>query len=183
MDILEDFKNFLTGRRANPEVSGKVQEAQPAKVDKYTDVVHFIESKRGTVMDAKTSSAKGHFQFIDKTWEDYVTKNKLNFSLEDRYDYEKSKKVFDLFTQDNVNVLRKGLSRDPTDTEKYMAHKLGPGVAVKFMKATPNTSVDAIVGKRELAANKNVFYTKDGKPKKVRDVYSYFDDFFMKENL
>ena len=181
MDILEDFTNFITGKRKNPEVSGKVQEAQPPQLDRYTDVVHFIESKRGKVMDAKTSSAKGHFQFIDKTWSDYVTKNKLDYTPEDRYDFEKSKKVFELFTQDNVKVLRKELARDPTDTEKYMAHKLGPGTAAKFMKSTPNASVDKIVSKQALAANKNVFYTKEGKPKKVREVYSYFDDFFINQ--
>lgn len=184
MDILEDFKNFLTGRRApNPEVSGKVQEAQPAPINKYTDVAWYIESKRGKNMDAPTSSAKGHFQFIDKTWNTYNTKYNLGYTLDDRYDYEKSKKVFDLFTQDNVNALRKGLGRDPSDTEKYMAHKLGPGVAIKFMQAKPNAPVNTIVGKSALAANKNVFYTKEGKPKKVSDVYSYFNDFFMKENL
>ena len=156
--------------------TGKVVNA-PQKVD-YTDTVHFIESSRGKRMEAPTSSASGHFQFIDSTWNAYVKKHNLNYSLEDRKDFDKSKKVFDLFTEDNRKQLRNSLKREPTYTETYMAHKLGPGVATSFMKASPTESVDKVVGKAALRANRQVFFNKDGTPKKVKEVYGYFNDFF-----
>lgn len=156
--------------------TGKVVNA-PQKVD-YTDTVHFIESSRGKRMEAPTSSASGHFQFIDSTWNAYVKKHNLNYSLEDRKDFDKSKKVFDLFTEDNRKQLRNSLKREPTYTETYMAHKLGPGVATSFMKASPTAPVDKVVGKAALKANRQVFFNKDGTPKKVKEVYGYFNDFF-----
>jgi hypothetical protein len=187
MDILDKFQQFMSSRqpteqRGGAVVSGTVQDARPTQkpVD-YTDTVHFIESSRGKLMDAPTSSAKGHFQFIDRTWNEYVDKHKLGFKPEDRYDFEKSKKVFELFTADNVRILKSKLEREPTYTEKYMAHKLGPGTAVNFMKASPNTTVDKVVSKAALKANRNVFYNEDGKPKRVKDVYKYFDNFFQQK--
>jgi hypothetical protein len=191
MDILERFQNFMSSRQQTTEqrggavVTGTVEDARPKQPEQkpvdYTDRVWFVESSRGKLMEAPTSSAKGHFQFIDRTWDAYVKKHNLDFKPEDRFDFEKSKKVFELFTQDNVRSLRRGLGRDPTYTEKYMAHKLGPGTAVSFMKASPNATVDKVVGKAALRANRNVFYNKDGSPKRVKEVYSYFNDFFKPE--
>jgi len=179
MSISDKIKEFMSSKQQAPQgavATGKVVNA-PQKVD-YTDTVHFIESSRGKKMDAPTSSASGHFQFIDSTWNAYVKKHNLNYSLEDRKDFNKSKKVFDLFTEDNRKQLRKSLKREPTYTETYMAHKLGPGVAASFMKASPTEPVDKVVGKAALSANKQVFFNKDGTPKKVKEVYGYFNDFF-----
>lgn len=189
MDILERFNSFMSSRqpaqqeqRGGAVVTGKVQDKPAGLPVDYVDTVHFIESSRGKLMDAPTSSAKGHFQFIDSTWNAYVKKHNLDFKPEDRYDFDKSKKVFELFTEDNVRVLRKGLDRDPTHTEKYMAHKLGPSTAVRFMKASPNATVDKIVGKAALRANRNVFFDEEGKPKRVKDVYKHFNNFFTQNN-
>ena len=169
-------------QRGGAVVRGTVVDARPTpepkKVD-YTDTVWFIESSRGKLMDAPTSSAKGHFQFIDSTWNAYVNKHNLNFKPEDRFDFDKSRKVFELFTEDNRRSLRRGLGREPSYTETYMAHKLGPGTAVKFMKASPNTTVDKVVSRAALRANRNVFFNNDGTPKKVREVYSHFNNFFI----
>jgi hypothetical protein len=188
MDILEKFQNFMSSRqpeqRGGAVVTGTVQDAPKpaAKPVDYTDTVWFIESSRGKLMDAPTSSAKGHFQFIDSTWNAYVKKHNLDFKPEDRYDFDKSKKVFELFTEDNKRSLKRGLGREPTYTEKYMAHKLGPSTAVQFMKASPNATVDKLVSKAALKANRNVFFDKDGKPKKVKEVYKYFNDFFTSKD-
>ena len=182
MSIVDEFKAFLSSKQQPQQgavATGKVEDAQKPKVD-YTDVVHYIESKRGKRMNAPTSSATGHFQFIDSTWNAYVKQHKLGYSLEDRNDFEKSKKVFELYTEDNRKQLRNSLKREPNNTETYMAHKLGPGVASVFMKAEPTATVDKVVNKAALRANKNVFYNKDGSPKKVKEVYSYFNEFFRK---
>lgn len=187
MDILEKFQQFMSSRqpteqRGGAVVTGTVQNKPAGGLPAdYVDTVHFIESSRGKLMDAPTSSAKGHFQFIDSTWNAYVKKHNLDFKPEDRYDFEKSKKVFELFTQDNVRILKNRLERDPTNTEKYMAHKLGPSTAVNFMKASPNATVDKIVSKAALRANRNVFFNEDGKPKRVKDVYKHFDNFFQQK--
>ena len=49
------------------------------------------------------------------------------------------------------------------------------------MKASPNATVDKIVGKAALRANRNVFFNEDGKPKKVKEVYGYFNNFFQQK--
>jgi hypothetical protein len=180
MSISDKIKEFMSSRQQAPlgaVATGKVQDAQP-QVD-YTDTVHFIESGRGTNMKAKTSSAKGHFQFIDSTWNGLVKQNNLGYKPEDVYDYEKSKKVFDLYTAENKKVLKKGLGREPNFTETYLAHKLDGKNAIKLLKASPNKSVEEVVSKPALEANKSVFYNKDGTPKKVVDVYKHFNNYFL----
>jgi hypothetical protein len=183
MDISEKIKEFMASRKQPPQgavATGKVENA-PEQVD-YTDTVHFIESGRGTNMRAKTSSAKGHFQFIDSTWNGFVKQYNLGYKPEDVFDYEKSKKVFDLYTAENKKVLKKGLNREPNFTETYLAHKLDGKNAVKLLKASPDLPAEKVVSKSALAANRNVFYNKDGTPKTVMEVYSHFNNYFTPKN-
>jgi hypothetical protein len=197
MDILEDFKSFMSGRKQSTEqrggavVRGVVEDARPQQSQQpskqavgglpedYVDTVWFIESSRGKNMNAPTSSAKGHFQFIDSTWKGFVDKYDLGYTAEDVFDYDKSKKVFELYTEENKKVLRRGLGREPNYTEKYLAFKLDGKNAVKLLKSSPNTTVDKVVSKAAINANKNVFLNKDGSHKKVKEVYSYFNNFFQ----
>jgi len=193
MDILDKFQQFMATRQSTEQrggavVTGKVEDARPQQPSKqavgglpedYVDTVWFIESSRGKNMRAPTSSAKGHFQFIDSTWKGFVDKYKLGYKPEDVYDYEKSKKVFELYTEENKKLLRRSLGREPNYTEKYLAFKLDGKNAVKFLKASPNARVDKVVSNAAIEANRNVFLNKDGTPKKVKEVYSYFNDFFQ----
>jgi hypothetical protein len=190
MDILQRFNSFMSSRqpaqqeqRGGAVVTGTVQDAPKpaAKPVDYTDTVWFIESSRGKKMDAPTSSAKGHFQFIDSTWKGFVDKYKLGYKPEDRYDFDKAKKVFDLYTEENKKLLIRDLGREPTYTEKYLAFKLDGKNAVKLLKSPPNTTVDKVVSKAAINANKSVFMNKDGSYKKVIEVYKYFDNFFQQK--
>jgi hypothetical protein len=193
MDFVKLYQDFMAGKQQSTEqrggavVTGKVEDARPQQPPKqavgglpedYIDTVWFIESSRGTIMESKTSSARGHFQFIDRTWNAFNDKYKLGFTPEDRFDFEKSKKVFGLATEEDSKFLRRRLKREPTYTEKYMTFKLGMGTAGKFLSAPPNRTVDKVLSKDVLNANRQVFFNKDGTPKRVRDVYGYFDEFF-----
>jgi len=51
-------------------------------------------------------------------------------------------------TQDNYNTLRKGLNREPTESELALAHQQGAGTAVKMLTGTGNAAP------RNLAVNK-----------------------------
>jgi hypothetical protein len=172
MGLGEKLEQMRTEGLGTSKVAGPVEEAPPAQPQQpskqavgglpedYVDTVWFIESSRGTIMESKTSSAKGHFQFIDRTWNAFNDKYKLGFKPEDRFDFEKSKKMFSLATQEDVKFLRNRLKREPTYTEKYMAFKLGMGTAGKFLAAPPNRTVDKVLGEAALKANRQVLLQK-----------------------
>ena len=83
-------------------------------------------------------------------------------------------KVFATFTLQNRKELQASLGRNVNDAELYMAHFLGSGGAATFLKAfavQPGASAVDVVGPAAAAANRSVFYDKDGTPKSVSQVY------------
>lgn len=79
------------------------------------------------------------------------------------------------FLKENKEILESSLHRQPTKTDQYMAHFLGPGGAVNFlrqMKAAPNGSApDAFPKAAE--TNHGVFYNADGSERTLQEVYSH----------
>ena len=155
-------------------VSGKEQQVapqQPPKPD-YLDRLSIAESGGRVAVKSDTSSATGSHQFIDKTWKETVAKMGKNYTLEDRKNPEKSKEVAAFFTNQNKEVLKKQLGKEPTDTQLYAAHFLGTTGAKKFLTAPPFMDATKVVDKDQVEANRNIFYTKDKKPRTVGEVYS-----------
>jgi len=185
MDITALFNNFFASEpKTTQEVVGKViQEApkQPSVVPEQKDYykqLSMVESSGGTNVRSKTSSALGPFQFTKETWQDYTKQMGVDFSLDDRLDYKKSRQVVEHFTEKNRELLSKVLERKPNNTETYMAHKLGRVGATKFFNAEPTTTIDKVVSKQAMRANKNVFYRDTGKPRTVSEVYEIFHNKF-----
>lgn len=170
----------------------------------YLTNVARVESAFDPSVKAKTSSATGLFQFIDQTWLSMIRKHGAEKGLaaeaaaittdaRGRFvvsDPAIAQRIFSLrvdpalnsfmgarFAQANGEHLRSKLGRDPSDTDLYMAHFLGAGGAVKFlqgMTANGNDTAAAHVSPDSVSANRSIFFTKDGQPRTLQQVYDLF---------
>ncbi len=175
MSVWEDFQKFLgKGSATTSNVSsGTVTNAEPpAKPDYYQRLAQ-AESSGVAAAKAKTSSAAGLYQFTEGTWKDYNKKYGMGFSLEDRFDPQKSRQVVERFTEDNKKQLQQYLGSDPTDTQLYAAHFLGADGAKKLLAASPKKSIKDVVSPGQYKANLSIFEDKKTKkPRTVAEVYS-----------
>lgn len=112
--------------------------------DDFRQRVAQIESGNNPLAENPNSSAKGLFQFTDKTAKKY--------KLDDPFDREKSTQAFDRLTSDNYAVLRRRLQREPTEAELYLAHQQGAGGAIKLL-TNPNARAVDVVGKDAVKLN------------------------------
>jgi len=152
---------------------------------------------------AKTSSATGLYQFIDRTWLDMVDRYGAKYGLTDEAeaisrDSSGKMKVSDKATRKEILELRKdprisalmageyaaenrrylenALDRPINDTDLYLAHFLGAGGAENFLKGmaeNPNGKAAHYVP-AAAGANHNVFYTKGGDARTLQQVYDRF---------
>lgn len=144
---------------------------------------------------AETSSATGLFQFIEQTWLGQFKKDGAAAGYPDlagkierdgnRWvvtDPAVRQKILDLrkdpgaashmmagLTADNRDTLKAGLGRDPTDGELYAAHFLGADGALQLLKASPAQSAASLLP-GAAAANRGVFYNKDGSARTVSEL-------------
>lgn len=142
----------------------------------YLTKLAVVESGNNPNAKAKTSSASGAFQFLESTWKGLNDKYKLGYTLNDRFDPVKSKKVADLLTKENENALKPVLGRELNDGERYLGHFLGTQGSKELLSTylkNPNEKVGNVVSGGALKANKSIFLNKDGSQKTVRDVYNW----------
>lgn len=152
----------------------------------YFNKLAYVESGNNPLAKAKTSSAAGLYQFTAGTWDGLTKQLGLNYTLEDRFDPKKSRKVVEAFTRQNERHLTNRLNREPNEAELYLAHFSGAGGASKFLTAleeNPDASVKDIFKDNQIKANKNVFLNKDGSYKKARDIYNWAAKKFDVEEL
>ena len=93
----------------------------------YYKTLAMIESSGNPNARAKTSSASGLYQFTEGTWKEYINRAGLDYTLEDRFNPEKSRKVVEYFTKNNSKYLKSKLGKEPTSGDLYLAHFLGVG--------------------------------------------------------
>ena len=170
MGIWDDLQKFLSGDKTEDSrtVEGKVDKPEST----YYDRLRMVESSGGTNVVAKKGTALGPHQFTEGTWKDLTKKYKLNFSLEDRLDEQKSLTMLKIYTEENRTALKKMLSADPSDTDLYAAHFLGTAGARKFLKASPRQLAKDVVSKNAYKNNENIFYDKKNKKQRtVLEVY------------
>jgi hypothetical protein len=148
---------------------------------------------------AKTSSATGLYQFIEKTWLQMVRDHGAEYGLEKyacaidgnckvtdpalkneilalRKDPTISAYMAAEFTRANKEHLDGAIKGNVGETELYLAHFMGAGGAAKFlqhMEKNPAASAAAVMP-TEAAANHNVFYDKAGNPRSLQQVYDRF---------
>jgi hypothetical protein len=159
-----------------------------------------IESGLRPEIKAKTSSATGLFQFIEQTWLATMKQSGAEFGygryanaieklpsgrhvvkdpalraeiLNLRKDPSANAAMAGALTRSNAARLRGKLGREATDGELYMAHFLGAGGAARLISAreqNPNVRA-ADLFPRAAAANRPIFYDKQGGTRSVNGVY------------
>jgi hypothetical protein len=165
-----------------------------------------VESSLNPTARASSSSAQGLFQFIDSTWMEMIEKHGAKYGLETaasnvekdsrgqpvvndpdrrqaildlRYDPYISGLMASELAKENAAKLQQELGRDARPTELYMAHFLGAGGAVKFLRELKqNPGIEAsYVLPAAARANRNVFF-KAGEALSLNEVYARFENKF-----
>jgi len=160
-----------------------------------------MESDFNPTAGASTSSARGLYQFIDQTWlgtvkeagaqlgyggyADAITKSASgSYSVSDpaarkaimklRDDPGAASAMAAVLTQSNSFQLTGMIGRRPTDSELYMAHFMGVGGAAKLIaNAEDNPQASAArLFPNAAAANRSIFYERDGRARSVYEVYA-----------
>lgn len=138
---------------------------------------------------ASTSSATGLFQFISSTWLDMVRRHGAEHGLGAqaaalrnganadtraqilalRNDPELSARMAAELARENAEALQARFGRAPSAGELYAAHVMGAGGATRLIEAAqqgaPNASA---IFPREAAANRGLFYTRDGEARSAQ---------------
>ncbi|KAB7648237.1 transglycosylase SLT domain-containing protein [Polymorphobacter fuscus] len=159
-----------------------------------------VESGLNPQAQARTSSARGLYQFTSSTWLDTVRKHGaahgLGWAAEAiasgaakagsatretilalRDNAEAAALMAGEFARDNGHRLEATLGRAMGSTDLYMAHFLGVGGAAKFLGAlasVPNMAAATLLP-AAAAANRGVFFDKDGSARSVAEVYARFE--------
>ena len=159
-----------------------------------------VESGLNPHAQARTSSARGLYQFTNSTWLETVRKHGaahgLGWAAEAissgaaragsaaretilglRDNAEAAALMAGEFARDNGERLEARLGRAVGATDLYMAHFLGAGGAAKFlgvMAAAPATAAASLMP-AAAAANRGVFYRRDGSARSVGEVYARFE--------
>lgn len=168
-----------------------------------------IESNLDPHAKASTSSARGLYQFIEQTWlgtvkqagaafgygqyADAISQSPSGtYSVSDatarnqilnlRDDPAANAAMAGALTQANSVKLTGELGRRPTESELYMAHFMGVGGATRLIssaQSNPRASAPAMFP-NAAAANRSIFYNRDGSARSVSEVYSDIDSRFAR---
>jgi hypothetical protein len=160
-----------------------------------------MESDFNPTSGASTSSAHGLYQFIEQTWfgtvkeagaqlgygayADAITKSSSGgYSVSDpamrkailklRDDPDAASAMAAVLTQSNSFKLTGMIGRRPTDSELYMAHFMGVGGAAKLIANAEDNPLasGARLFPNAAAANRSIFYERDGRARSVYEVYA-----------
>jgi hypothetical protein len=104
-----------------------------------------IESSLNPNARAKSSTAKGLFQFIDDTWAGFGQGQNV-------FDPTANTEAAIRLTRSNRDFLKKSLGRDPLQWELYLAHQQGAKGAVDLIK-NPLVPASDLVGARAVTNN------------------------------
>ncbi len=205
------FSNDLAAlqRQAGSDITSAIHQAsQKTGVDfSYLLQQAQVESSFKADAKAKTSSAEGLYQFLESTWLKMVDKYGDKYGLSQYADQindqgkvsnaAQRSQILGLrnnpqicalmageFAAENKNYLQSCTTADIGATELYMAHFMGAGGAAKFLNAMDKNpeSNAAKLFPDAAAANKNIFYHKDGSAKTLAEVYGHFDKKFALAN-
>ena len=164
MPVEQPQQEVVVQAEAPQKPSIKMPEKQEKKhyTDEYLDRLAFIESSNNTNAYNKNSKALGLYQFVPTTWNNMVDrympelkKQKGDF-MEFRRNPEVSRYMARKLMEENQNILKKKGFND-TKGNLYLAHFAGPGSALKVLRSKPNTRVEDVLSKGQIARNPGVF--------------------------
>lgn len=127
------------------------------------------------------STATGLGQFTEGTWRDLARrKPELGLTPDGRTDPQQAMRATAAFTAENETILtRAGLPVN--DATKYAVHFLGQQGGPRFIAASmqnPDASAASLAKPDQVAANRPVFFKRDGSPKTAREVFADFSKSF-----
>ena len=187
---------------STPAVTGAIRQAARATgADfKYLLATAQVESNFNADAQARTSSAKGLFQFIEQTWLGTLKEqggalgyapyaNAISRQPSGQYtvgDPRMYDRIMELRADPNANALMAGaytranagklgerLGRQPTEGELYIAHFMGPqgaGRLIDMAQERPYTPAAAVFP-GPARANPSVFYDARGNARGAAEVY------------
>ena len=179
--LLEEQQKKLAGVSATQAAAPAVSQSSASTssgMTGYLQKIAQVESGGKASAEAKGTSASGLFQFTKGTWEETTKEMGKKYSLEDRFDPQKSAEVAKYFTEKQKKQLQTGTGKENvSDADLYMAHFLGAGGATKFLNAmAKNPSALAVEGASpdQIEKNKPIFY-EDGGKGKMRTLQEVYD--------
>ncbi|TAD73119.1 MAG: 3,4-dihydroxy-2-butanone-4-phosphate synthase [Sphingomonadales bacterium] len=167
-----------------PEVVVAIRKASQATGVDFAFLLAQAHLESGLNPDARarSSSARGLYQFIDSTWLASFERNGARYGLAARpsraallalrSDPVAASVLAAADALDNGAVLGRVLGRTPTATELYLAHFLGSGGASRFLtvwQRAPQTSAVELFP-RQARANRAIFHGSGGGARSLDEV-------------
>jgi hypothetical protein len=184
LDAYLKMQGLEEGKKFSSAISGALDGGRPAPGANaspgYYDRLGRAESGNNPAARAATSSAGGLYQFLESTWADLARRHpNLGLTPQDRVGttpeaIAKQNAAARVFTAENdAKLSDSGVA--PNDGNLRVAHFLGADGAVQFIKGTqanPETPALELATPNAVAANKSVFFNRDGTPRSAGQVYS-----------
>lgn len=150
-----------------PEKQIELLRPQAEGKDAVLDRIAGVESGGNPNARAKTSSALGSFQFIEKIWLDTVSQYRPDLMeghsraevLALRADPTLSREMAGHLLDQNAAALE-GAGLKATPGNLYLSHFLGSAGAIKVLQADPGTPVSDVVDRGAVNANRSVLAGK-----------------------
>lgn len=131
-----------------------------------------VESGLNPQAKAGSSSASGLFQFTKATWDEQLGKHGSKYGLSPNatpFDPKASTLLATEYVKSNLKAINP-VKPNPTVTDAYLTHFLGPGGAKTFLSQTPDTDASSALPKAA-ASNKGIFEFK-GPDTTIGEVYN-----------
>jgi len=141
----------------------------------YLRTVGGVESGGSDTAKNPDSTATGRYQFTQGTWNGLARKYPdLALTPNGRTDPAQQERAMQAFTKDNADALsRAGVPITPGNL--YVSHFLGEAGGPRFIAgamSNPDAPATQFVTPGAAAANRTIFYNRDGTPKTAGEVYA-----------
>jgi hypothetical protein len=199
-NLINNIQNNALAALTSRAPQGVVNAIKQASVKTGVNFAYLVqqagaESSFQADAKAKTSSASGLYQFIERTWLSMVDKHGAKHGLETdgktrgellelRNDPRAASLMAAEFASENEQFLDSHWGGEVGSTELYFAHFLGAGGASAFLNARDSdpTQAAATLFPAAAKANRNVFYDRStGRAKTLDEIYAHFDNKFSIE--
>lgn len=142
---------------------------------------------------ARTSSASGLYQFVESTWLDLVRRHGADHGIASdaprsellalREDPSLAAAMAAEYARENKTTLEAALGREAGRPELALAHFLGAGGAVRFLKGLEASAGTEAAGllPEAASANRAVFYRGDGTPRSLGEIWQDFSQRIERE--